>query len=464
MKKRYLFMALVYVSLNATVLASSVEIGEEWNKTYEGMGWIKDIQETQDRGYIFASSKPSGPLQTILLVKTDEKGKELWNRTFGEPGYNEVISIVETENDGYILSGFHRKELDPNQDVIPPLDLRIIRIDTSGNQLWNMTLEGGRAYPLDTISDGGLIIAGETGLIFSDLWLSRVAADGKEIWKKTFEHGEKLVRTDAVHQTSDGGYLIAGKNISCCGWGDFDLWLAKTDTEGDVQWKKSFEEFRYVSIYSIYETSDGDYIFAGNFGCELWIRKFDQYGNKRWSRNYKGFGYKHFQEMTDGGYLASSEDGIMKIDAEGNIQWIVDSKETEIISLKQTSDGGLIKAGNSDSDIWLIKLKRGTIPFISFIPNLPGAGQGITFDASLSYDPDGKIRSYIWDFGDGNKTVTPGKKIVHSYASDGKYNVSLMLKDKNNNGIGSSTIGLEVQRSIPPEERWNRTYGGKDAR
>ncbi len=282
------------------------------------------------------------------------------------------------------------------------------------------------------------------------------------IWKKTFEQGEKLARINAVRQTSDGGYLIAGKNISCCGWGDFDLWLVRTDTEGNVQWKKSFEEFRFVSIYSIHETSDGDYIFAGNRGCELWIGKFDQSGKDLWSRSFAGFGYKHFRKTSDGGYIASGENRIMKIDAEGVIQWMADFEKEGTTSLIQSADGGLFAAGYIDSNPWIVKLKRSAIPFVSITPDFPGAGQTVTFDTSLTYDPDVNIEGYSWDFGDGNITATKGKKIVHSYASEGSYNVSLTLLGKDNTALGSKGQELDVQRSIPPRELWSRTYGGKN--
>ncbi len=323
-----------------------------------------------------------------------------------------------------------------------------------------MTLETGQGYPFGLTSDGGLIIAGETSLRFSDLWLSKVDTDGKEIWKKTFEQGEKLARVDAVSQTSDGGYLIAGKNISCCGWGDFDLWLVKTDDGANVQWKKSFEEFRYVSIYSIQETSDGNYIFAGNRGCELWIGKFDKSGKELWSRSFSGFGYKDFRKTPDGGYIASGEKRIMKIDAEGKIQWMTDFEKEGITSLMQSADGGLFAAGYIDSEPWLVKLKRSAIPFVSITPDFPGAGQPVTFDASLSYDPDGNIEEYRWDFGDGNITGTKDKKIVHSYASEGSYNVSIKLLRKDKTAMDTRSQQLEVQRSIPPHELWSRTYGG----
>ena len=67
--------------------------------------------------------------------------------------------------------------------------------------------------------------------------------------------------------------------------------------------------------------------------------------------------------------------------------------------------------------------------------------QGIRFDASESYDLDGTIVSYSWDFGDG--TNSTGLTADHNYAEDGDYTVTLIVTD--NEGATDSTIeGVSV--------------------
>ncbi len=62
-------------------------------------------------------------------------------------------------------------------------------------------------------------------------------------------------------------------------------------------------------------------------------------------------------------------------------------------------------------------------------PSKPIVGEEVTFNASSSYDPDGVIVSYAWDFGDGNTTVTSAPVVKHVYASPGTYTVSLTVTD-----------------------------------
>lgn len=73
-------------------------------------------------------------------------------------------------------------------------------------------------------------------------------------------------------------------------------------------------------------------------------------------------------------------------------------------------------------------------------------GEPITFNATDSEDPDGKIVTYVWDFGDENTTKEEVGIITHSYTVAGEYTVELKVVD--DHGIGSSnTTTLKVSAS-----------------
>ncbi|GEM_PF-2632332 len=63
------------------------------------------------------------------------------------------------------------------------------------------------------------------------------------------------------------------------------------------------------------------------------------------------------------------------------------------------------------------------------LPTFPTIGQSVTFDGSYSSDPDGTIRTYDWDFGDGTTLSNGGVSPTHSYAAEGMYSVSLLVTD-----------------------------------
>jgi len=68
-------------------------------------------------------------------------------------------------------------------------------------------------------------------------------------------------------------------------------------------------------------------------------------------------------------------------------------------------------------------------PIVNFtyMPENPIVNQTVTFDASTSYDPDGTIVSYEWDFGDG--MTASGEVVTHAYSFAGKYTVTLTITD-----------------------------------
>ena len=87
-------------------------------------------------------------------------------------------------------------------------------------------------------------------------------------------------------------------------------------------------------------------------------------------------------------------------------------------------------------------------PIASFIfnPVYPEVNQIVTFDASASYDPDGSIVSYTWDFGDGTPPVTENDPITyHAYTSYGDYIVKLTVTD--NSGLtDDETASIHVSQ------------------
>lgn len=89
---------------------------------------------------------------------------------------------------------------------------------------------------------------------------------------------------------------------------------------------------------------------------------------------------------------------------------------------------------------------RFPVASFTFSPQQPLLGDTMTFDATDSYDPDGTVASFTWDFGDGNTTLTASNTIAHRYSQLGIFNVTLTVTD--NEGADNSmrqTVSVNVR-------------------
>jgi len=256
------------------------------------------------------------------------------------------------------------------------------------------------AYSVQQTSDGGYIVAGYTyslGVDSGDIFLIKTDANGNLQWAKTYR-GTDWEEAYSVQQTYDGGYIVAGWTSSF-GAGYYDIFLIKTDANGNLQWAKTYGGTYWDDAYSVQQTSDGGYIVAGwtlSFGAgdyDIFLIKTDASGNIQWAKTYggtSGEGAYSVQQTSDGGYIVAgvtysfsadwSDIFLIKTDANGNIQWaktyggIVDEYA---YSVQQTSDGGYIVAGDTRSfgagrgDIFLIKTDaNGNIGSCSIVRNV----------------------------------------------------------------------------------------------
>jgi hypothetical protein len=359
---------------------------EEWSQTFGGpeYEWGNSVTQTSDGGYIVAGTTYSYGAGNgdIWLIKTDASGSEEWSELFGGSEVEYGESVTETSDGGYIVVGSTMSYATGHSDVW------LIKTDADGNEEWNQTFGGSDEDHGDSVaqtSDGGYIIAASTqsyGAGSSDVWLVKTDAHGAEEWSELFG-GSGWDFGESVAQTSDGGYIITGCTESY-GAGVSDAWLIKTDTSGNEEWSETFGGSSYDYGYSVAQTSDGGYIITGytqSYGdgsADVWLVKTDADGNEEWSELFGGsgadFGYSVVQ-TSDGGYIVvgytysygagSADVWLIKTDAHGDEEWnelFGGSSYDGGYSVAETSDGGYIVAGdtvsygNGGSDVWLIKL------------------------------------------------------------------------------------------------------------
>jgi hypothetical protein len=221
----------------------------QWNKTYGGTNIDRatSLVHTNDGGYALAGdtfSFGTADGGNFWLVKTDSSGNMQWNKTYAGIDYDVANSIIQTVDEGYALAG-RIESAEVNGNIIPSdHQARLVKVDSSGNLEWNKTYGGNNWEDASCIiesSHGGYILAGSTdsyGAGNGDYWLIRTDASGNMQWNKTYG-GDNADEAHCVVETDDGGYALVGYTMSF-GADNYDFWLVKVDSQGNMEWNKIF--------------------------------------------------------------------------------------------------------------------------------------------------------------------------------------------------------------------------------
>jgi uncharacterized delta-60 repeat protein len=202
-------------------------------------------------------------------------------------------------------------------------------------------------------------------------------------WAKSYG-GTGEDRACSIQQTSDGGYIVAGKTQSF-GARSEDFWGLKQNSNGSVAWQKRYGGAGGESAHSIEQTADGGYVVSGHtdsFGAgdsDFWVLKLKGDGTISWQKAYGGAGEdwpSSIQQTSDGGYIVAGatqsfgagwwDSWILKLNSDGTVCWQKRYGGTygdSASSIQQTGDGGYIVAGFTESfgagswcDFWVLKL------------------------------------------------------------------------------------------------------------
>lgn len=264
-----------FVIIGSSLIKTDSQGNEEW--VNENIGG-RSVQQTEDGGYIITGTvnTPGRDDNDIWLIKTDSNGNEEWNRMFGIENYNESgWSVQQTNDDGYIIAG-------SNKSLLKTI---VIKTDFQGNEEWNKTIDGSGSFwgmKCQQTSDSGFIIF-DTSENFN-VRLIKLNSQGIEEWIKIIEINSKgFVRSG--QQTIDGGFIIIGTKEKSSTWWNTDLFLLKTNSQGEENWRQLYGGRLDERGSSIQQTTDGGYIMTGytetfsNDRGGAWLIKTDSEGN-----------------------------------------------------------------------------------------------------------------------------------------------------------------------------------------
>lgn len=346
-------------------LSSSGDI--QWKKAYggSGMDMAFAIQQTSDGGYIMAGSSPSNDGDATenhgrtdaWIIKLNGNGAIQWQKSFGGSGDESATAIQQTADGGYVFAGFTTSNDGDVTDNHGGLkNWWFVKLNSNGVIQWQKPIRGDRANEAKSIqktSDGGYIVAGYSqsyngnfgGYLEYNYMIVKLDSSGVIQWQKSLG-GSKDDQANAIQQTSDGCYIVAGYSFSNNGnpsgnHGQSDFWIVKLDNNGGIQWQKSLGGSGYDSASSIQQTSDGGYIIAGLSSSN----DGDVTGNHRSHFNYWVVKLNPENLST----LESANKNNILIENPVKTQLNIKSKETIISIQLYNMEGKLIKTSNSDN-------------------------------------------------------------------------------------------------------------------
>lgn len=408
-----------------TVLMKLNNVGTlQWIKNFGNAtgDWGMDMQQTADGGYIITGGtvSPSPWTWDIFLIKLDGAGVTQWSKVFVAPGEEFTNEVCQTSDGGYFLTGYSRGSVNANDDLVA------IKTDGSGNVQWSNVYGG-------TNNDGN------------------ARFDGLSLFSAA--HGQ---------QTPDGGYIIASNTRSFGVSDSLDIWLVKLDSGGGVQWNKTFGGTNNEEARSMDVTQDGGFAIVGwtsSFGFgeqDIYLLKTDSNGNLLWSKTYGGSarekGESIRQSRIDKGYYI-----------DGYSMSFTPNPSTDVFDAYAVKTDSLGLTGCSETSAATVTGSGTPVvtPFtfgLSTLPTRPSpvfyehafnpgeyalcevlpppdvaqfsatnVCQGVpTSFADASSAGYGVVTQWIWDFGDGSPFGTV-QHPVHTYSASGTYSVTLVI-------------------------------------
>lgn len=226
-------------------------------------------------------------------TKIDAHGNVEWRSYYGGTNNDRAHAVVQSDDGGFVMSGFSESTDFDISNSKGSYDFWVLKIDDKGELLWERSFGGSGieiSQDIAKTNDNGYVITGNTfsddsdiskNHGESDIWLIKIDDYGNLIWERTFG-GSLFDAAQSVQTSADGGFVISGNSKSDDfdlrnNLGENDLWLIKTDAMGNMVWQQTFGggaidfgfdtfENSEKSVFLVGETSSADFLGLENKG------------------------------------------------------------------------------------------------------------------------------------------------------------------------------------------------------
>jgi hypothetical protein len=261
----------------------------EWQNSIGGSSNddLYSVIETIDGGYLLGGSSTSGisgdkseanqGASDYWVVKLNYLGNIEWQNSIGGDAYDELNSIIQTIDGGYLLGGWSNSNISGDKTEASQKysnDFWVCKLEGSGNLEWQNTIGDGSneyLYSIIQANDGGYLLGGSSFSTFSnyEYWVVKLDGSGNFEWQNTIG-GDSKDFLYSIIQTEDGGYLLGGTSESSISGdktegtaGGYDYWVLKLDDSGNIEWQNTIGGYYEDQLFSVIQTTDGGYLLGG---------------------------------------------------------------------------------------------------------------------------------------------------------------------------------------------------------
>ncbi len=389
----------------------------------------------------------------ITLIYSQDKFVKIYESEYLDRGWD----LIQDMDEGFAIVGQTSKSSD---------DMIFIKTNSTGDTVFTRYIGGegwDYAYSIKQSSDDGYIIAGSTtsfGAGDYDIFLVKTDKNGNIVWTKTYG-GEESDGGGHVQITSDGGFILSGFTYSY-GPNYGNVFLIKADSTGLAKWEK-YPDCGSEGCFGtdILLTSDNHYVIIGNTSDNhIFLIKTNSDGDKIWSKiyNYNTESFSEsIRETQDSGFI------------------IVGTAYNYKSNGSYDSDVLVIRTDNSGDTIWTKRIGDKMYDYGYSIENTADGGYIITgsIDNMKFYDKDvylikiNRSGDITWtkpyhlvehEYGYSVKQTPDMGYIISGYteASDGNQNIFLLKTDS----LGHTNLPYDRENDNPVDTTTNLDHWG----
>jgi len=285
-----------------------------WVRTYGGdrSDGSRSVIEASDGNYVVAgyTNSWSAGDTDIYVIKMDPDGNLIWEHTIGGTRGDEVgYCVREVPDSSYRIVG--------TTDEYGSNDILLAGIAADGSWTWEHPYDRPdyqSAHELAVTPDGYLLIVGSDFSTGVDVYLMKTESNGDTLWTRTYDFGPHDYGT-SVKPVSYNAYVVAGYSEAVTA-PFYNAFLLNLQTDGSVNWSRFYGGPNHDHGYSVQVLADGGFVFTGRTmsygagGDDVWLVRTDANGDTLWTRTYGGVNNdsgKEVQVTSDGGFIIGGD-------------------------------------------------------------------------------------------------------------------------------------------------------------